>query len=91
MPTIRAVRQHNLGLEAARAAVEGVAMQLQKDLSASHSWLGDSLNFECPGAEGCIEVTGSEVRVTVEIGWLLGPMRGRIEHSINQYLDENLS
>ncbi len=91
MATISVMRQHSLGLEAARAAVQCVAAQLQQELNARHSWRGDSLNFECPGAEGRIDVTESEVRVMVEIGWLLGAMRGSIERSINQYLDENLS
>ena len=77
--------------EQAGAAVQAVAERLQADLSARYSWSGDRLGFECPGASGHIDVAGTEVRVSVDLGWLLKPMRGRIEQSIRQYLDENLA
>ena len=90
MATIEVTRQHGLGLEGARQAVQAVAERLQDDLNARHSWSGDSLKFECPGAEGRIEVTGNGVRVSVDLSWLLKPARSRIERSIIGYLDEYL-
>ncbi len=91
MARIEVSRRHDLGFEAARKAVEAVALQLKRDLRANHAWHGDTLTFECPGAQGCIHVTGDNVRVTVDLGWMLGPMRGQIERAINQYLDEGLA
>lgn len=91
MATIEVTRTHGMESSEIRAAVQVVAQQLQRDLSARYAWNGDRLNFECPGASGHIEVTGSDVRVAVDLGWLLKPMRGRIEQSINQYLDESLA
>lgn len=90
MAAIEVTRQHRLGLDGARQAVQAVAERLQGDLNARHTWHGDSLRFECPGAEGRIDVTESGVRVSVGLSWLLKPARGRIERSIIDYLDEYL-
>jgi putative polyhydroxyalkanoate system protein len=89
--TIEVMRQHDMGLQGARQAVQAVALRLQDDLSAHHAWSGDTLKFQCPGAEGRIDVTGSSIRVTVDLSWLLKPVRGRIERSINDTLDEYLA
>jgi len=91
MATIEVTRAHGMDSNQIRAAVQAVAQRLQSDLSAQYAWSGDRLNFECPGASGHIDVTGSDVRVAVDLGWLLKPMRGRIEQSIHQYLDESLA
>lgn len=91
MAAIEVTRQHRLGLEGARQAVQTVAERLQDDLNARHSWSGDTLNFACPGAEGHINVTATGIRVSVDLSWLLKPARGRIERSINDYLDEAMA
>lgn len=91
MATIEVTRPHDLGLEGARQAVEAVAERLHGDLNARYTWRGDRLRFECPGAEGRIDVSGNAVQVSVELSWLLKPARGRIERSINNYLDEYLA
>ena len=86
--TIEVSKQHRLGLAGARQAVQLVAERLQSDLNARHDWQGDKLKFECPGAEGHINVTETGIQVSVDLSWLLKPARGRIERSINEYLDE---
>jgi putative polyhydroxyalkanoate system protein len=90
MATIEVSRQHSLELKNAREAVLAVAARLQDDLKARHHWVGDSLKFECPGANGCIDVDKSNVRVSVNLSLLLRPARKRIEQAINNYLDEYL-
>jgi len=91
MATIEIKQAHQLGGAAARSAVETVAAKLRADLNASYQWQGDRLAFECPGAKGSIDVCDDAVQVSVDLGWLLKPMRGRIEASIRQYLDEGLA
>lgn len=90
MAAIEVSRQHRLGVDAARQAVQAVAERLQGDLNARHAWSGNSLRFECPGAKGRIDVTENGVEVSVDLSWLLKPARGRIERSIIDYLDEYL-
>lgn len=91
MAKIEVSRRHGLGFEAAHKSVEAVALHLKRDLRANYAWQGDTLVFECPGAQGRIHVAGDSVRVTVDLGWMLGPLRGQIERSICQYLDEGLA
>jgi putative polyhydroxyalkanoate system protein len=83
-------RTHTLGQERARSAVQAVAEQLQADLHAKHHWQGDRLRFDCTGAHGWINVTDTEVCVTVTLSWLLTAAKGGIERSINEYLDRYL-
>lgn len=90
MATINVMRRHELGLAGGRQAVQAVADRLQQDLNARHSWYGDTLKFDCPGADGQIEVTTTQVTVVVNLSWMLGPARGKIERSINEYLDSYL-
>jgi putative polyhydroxyalkanoate system protein len=91
MSDIKIERTHTLGQEQARLAVQAVAEKLQTDLHAKHHWQGDRLRFDCPGAHGWISVTDSEVCVTVTLSWLLTAAKGRIERSINEYLDRYLT
>jgi len=91
MANIEIRRRHGLGLDAAKKAVTSVAEELRHDLKASHHWQGDDLSFECPGANGRINVTESEVCVEVGLSWLLTPAKGKIERAIAEYLDRYLA
>ena len=91
MPDIHVKRQHTLPQEQARQSVQAVADKLKGDLGAQYRWEGDSLRFECPGAEGRIDVQPNEVGVSVKLSWLLGAAKGKIERSIESYLDHYLA
>lgn len=88
MATIDIKQNHSLGREAARQTAEQIAQKLQNELKASYRWQGDTLKFDCPGAHGGIFVDDNEVRVEVELSFLLRPMRGRIEREIKEYLGQ---
>ncbi|MBC8145242.1 MAG: polyhydroxyalkanoic acid system family protein [bacterium] len=88
MPTIDIVRSHKLGRAEARKAVTKLAADIAKKLDAKTSWEGDTLEFKRSGAKGSIDVEEKKVRVNVELGLLLTPMRGMIEKEINSYLDQ---
>lgn len=90
MSEIHVKRQHGLPQEQAKQSVQAVADKLKGDLGAQCRWEGDSLRFECPGAEGRIDVQPSEVGVSVKLSWLLSAAKGKIERSIESYLDEYL-
>jgi putative polyhydroxyalkanoate system protein len=90
LATIDITRQHQLGLEGGKQAVGSVATQLKSDLNATYHWSGNQLKFQCPGAEGHIDVAADRVRVTVDLSWLLRPAKGRIEQSIQDYLRQYL-
>jgi putative polyhydroxyalkanoate system protein len=90
MATIDVRRSHDIGKEAARKAAEQIAQKLKDKLSVTYRWEGDDLRFERTGASGRIRVTDTEVRVEVDLGFLLKAMKGKVESKVHQYLDEAL-
>ncbi len=90
MPTIDIKRAHPLGKDKARAAVEQVAEKLRDKFGLSTTWQGDRLEFQRTGAKGAIDVSDSEVHVTVDLGMMMRPMKGTIETKINEYLERYL-
>ncbi|GBG12825.1 diguanylate cyclase [Novimethylophilus kurashikiensis] len=90
MATIDIKQQHTLGREAAKQSAEKIAQKLKRELNADYRWQGETLKFDCPGAQGGIEVGEHEVRVAVDLSFLLRPMKGRIEREIHEYLAECL-
>ena len=89
MATINIVRSHSLGRDKARAAVENLANDISNKLQATTEWQGDTLTFSRSGAKGRIDVEESKVKVNVELGMMLSPMRGMVEQQINSYLDQH--
>lgn len=87
MATIHIKRTHTLGKDAARRTAEQIAAQLKHDLQASYQWRGDALEFTCPGAKGDIHVSENVVEVSVDLSFLLRPLKGKVEREVNQQLD----
>lgn len=91
MAEIHVKRAHELAHDQAKQSVQAVADKLRDDLGAKYHWVGDSLQFECPGAGGRIEVLPHEISVSVKLSWLLSAAKGKIERSIEGYLDQYLA
>ena len=81
-------RHHDLGLARAKRLAETMALRLRDDYGGTYAWTGDHLQFERTGASGRITVKPDAVEVRVEIGFLLSPLRGRIEREIRAFCDE---
>jgi len=84
MTRIHIKHQHNLPQGEARALVEEIAGDLKKELKAEYSMEGNSLRFQRTGASGSVDLGEDFVEVNVNLGLLLGPMKGAIEKSIRQ-------
>lgn len=91
MAKINIKRRHTLGRDLARQRVEAVANNLQDKLHATWSWKGDSLCFERSGASGSVEVGDDFVEFNIKLSMLLSPLKGTIEDTIKQQVDEALS
>ncbi len=91
MATIDIRRSHSLGKDRAREAAEGIAKRLEHKLAVKYRWEGDDLRFERTGAKGRIHVSDDAVRVEVDLGMMLRPMKGKVEQKVHQYLDEALA
>ncbi len=87
MAHIDVIRPHDLGLDGAREAAEEVAAELQGEFSFRTHWEGDTLVARGAGFDAQFLADHEEVRVLVKLGLVLRPMRRRIHHEIEAYLD----
>jgi putative polyhydroxyalkanoate system protein len=90
MALIRIDREHHLGKDDAMARVEQVAGALKEELAAEYDWHGNVLRFSRPGVAGAIEVRHESLHLELKLGPLLSAMKGKIEKTIRQRLDEAL-
>ena len=88
MPDIDIKRAHNLGLKAARAAADRMAEHLGRKFGLEGDWKGNVLSFERPGVTGSLAVDDKDLRLTVNLGFLLKAMRGSIEGAVQEELDK---
>lgn len=91
MPVIDIHRPHTQGKPSAKAAVEHVAEAIAKEYGISHHWSGDELHFDRHGVKGRIAVEADEVRVRVELGFLMGALKPMIEREIERQLDKYIA
>jgi putative polyhydroxyalkanoate system protein len=83
-------RHHDLGLTKAKRLAQRLADKLQSELGGTWAWKGNELHFQRTGASGFATVTKDSVQIRVELGFLLRPLRARIEREIRAGLDEHL-
>ena len=96
MATIDIRRSHTLDKEEARRRAEALAKGMVDKLGIRWSWDGDQIRFDVPagaakGATGTVSVDSSEVRVQVDLPFLLRAVKGMVEGKINQKLDDLLA
>jgi putative polyhydroxyalkanoate system protein len=93
MATIDIRRAHTLDKDEARRRAEALAKGMEEKLGIRWSWDGDRIRFDVPGgaakgATGTVSVDPAEVRVEVDLPFLLRAVKGTIESKINQKLDD---
>jgi len=91
MATIHISKQYQMDHAAVRKEVQNLADKLSKDLSAKYNWEGDRLVFKRSGASGHIDITESAVNIEIKLSMVLTPLKGKIEKTVNSYLEERLS
>jgi putative polyhydroxyalkanoate system protein len=87
MSTISIKRRHKLDHAKARAAAEAIARDLNDRFDLEYEWSGDHIEFERPGLSGSLHVGKSNVRLDVELSFLLYALKGPIEREIHKKLD----
>jgi putative polyhydroxyalkanoate system protein len=88
MADIDVKRTHNLGLKAARAAADRMAEHLGNKFGLKGDWSGNTLNFERPGVNGSLSIDEKDLRVVVNLGFLLKAMKGSIEGAVRSELEK---
>ena len=96
MATIDISRSHALGLETAKVRAEQLANDMKTKLGITWRWSGDDIAFEAAsgaakGANGKVGVTATQVRVEIDLPFLLRAMKGTIAGKVTDKLDRVLA
>lgn len=95
MAELHIVREHTLGLAQARKIAFKWAEQAQTDFGLACSYIEgdgvDEVNFSRSGVKGKLDVDASRFELRVQLGFLLGAFKQRIEAEIVSNLDTLLA
>ena len=88
MPKISISRNHSLSPAVLKQRLVDLGEKLQTKYQAKTSWEGEkTMNVKGPGVEGKLSITDTKVDVNLDIGFLLSPMKGKIEEALTKELD----
>ena len=92
MSTIDVRRGHALAKEEARKRAEQLATSMQQKFELDWRWEGDRILFDAPrgaakGTKGSVEVGDKEVRVQIDLPFLLRMLKGTVETKVNEKLN----
>jgi len=88
MPKISISRNHSLSPAVLKQRLVDLGEKLQTKYQAKTSWEGEkTMNVKGPGVEGKLSISDTKVDVNLDIGFLLSPMKGKIEEALTKELD----
>jgi putative polyhydroxyalkanoate system protein len=95
MATIDISKAHTLSKDDAKKKAEELAKSMEEKLGIVWRWDGDSIRFEAPsgaakGTKGEVAVTDKEVRVAIDLPFMLKMMKGTIESKVHDKLNQVL-
>jgi len=89
------LREHSLGLHAARKLAFNWAEQVEKEFGMTCTYeegvLQDEVCFNRAGVDGTLVVTHNRFELRAKLGFLVGAFKARIESEIVKNLDELLA
>ena len=93
MATIDIARSHRLDLTVAKERAQQLAEDLEVKLGIDWRWEGDDIRFKADrgkakGAKGAVRVTTSQVRVEIDLPFLLRALKGMVAGKVNDKLDK---
>jgi putative polyhydroxyalkanoate system protein len=91
MSDINLVRPHSLSIAKAKALVQRAADGLATEYDLESEWHGNTLRFQRSGVEGQMLVTDSEIELSVTLGLLMKPFKGKFVDCIERDLDKLLA
>jgi putative polyhydroxyalkanoate system protein len=92
MATIEITRAHKLSLDDAKKKAEELAKGMADRFGISWKWDGNAIRFDAPsgaakGTKGEVTVSEKDVRVAIDLPFMLKMMKGTIEQKVNEKLD----
>ena len=91
MSDINLVRSHSLSIAKAKTLVQRAAGKLATEYDLESEWHGNTLRFHRSGIDGQILVTDSQIKLSVTLGLLKKPFKGKIVDRIEHDLDKLLA
>jgi putative polyhydroxyalkanoate system protein len=95
MATIDVRRAHTLPKEEARKRAEAFARNMEQRFELQWRWEGDRIVFDAPrgvakGTKGTVDVGDKDVRVQIDLPFLLRMLKGTVESKVHEKLDKLL-
>lgn len=95
MATVDVRRSHSLPKEEAKKRAEDLARSMQQRFDLDWRWEGDRILFDAPrgaakGTKGSVTVGDRDVRVEIDLPFLLRMMKGTVEAKVNEKLTQLL-
>jgi putative polyhydroxyalkanoate system protein len=95
MSTIDITREHALAKDEARKRAEELAKSLQSKFNLVWRWEGDAIHFDAPsgpakGTKGEVLVNDTNVRVQIDLPFLLRMLKGTVESKVHEKLQQLL-
>ena len=89
MATIEMSRNHQLGKAEARKRAEQILTKMSSSYGITGAWSGDIFSITAP-AKGAFTVAETAVQITLDLPFLLRPLKGKIESKITEEFDRTL-
>ncbi len=95
MSTIDITRSHSLAFDEAKKRAEELAKSLESKFSLQWHWQGDTIRFDAPtgvakGTKGEVSVSDKDVRVQIDLPFLLKMLKGTVEAKVHEKLKQLL-
>lgn len=90
MSRIDITHAHSLSTDAAREAIDAMAIRLTEKFQVRSSWAGDVLSFNGSGVDGAIKLVPGAVNLVAELGFPVSMMKAMVENQIKDVLKEKL-
>jgi putative polyhydroxyalkanoate system protein len=92
MASIDISRNHSLSIDDAKKKAEELAKGMADRFGIDWKWDGDTIRFDAPGGaakgtKGEVAVTDKNVRVQIDLPFMLRVMKGTIEGKVKEKLD----
>jgi len=92
MATIDIKRGHSLPIDEAKQKAEELAKGMEQKFGIVWKWDGNTIRFDAPkgaakGTKGEVAVSDKEVRVAIDLPFMLRVMKGTIEDKVNEKLN----
>ena len=91
MATIDITRAHTLPIDDAKKKAEELARSMAEKFGIQWKWDGDTIRFDAAsgaakGTKGEVAVSDKNVRVAIDLPFMLRVMKGTIEDKVNEKL-----